>query len=70
MTHELESVRDHCRATGLTGRLKTALMALGPDDQRLAPQQLGAVDRFDTRGLATTADGIPTAVFEAASTDA
>jgi SAM-dependent methyltransferase len=49
-------VRDHYRATGLTERLKTALAALGPEDQRLTPQQLGALDQFHTRGLTATAE--------------
>jgi SAM-dependent methyltransferase len=53
---DLHSVRDHYRATGLTERLKTALAALGPGDQRLTPEQLAALDQFHTRGLAATAD--------------
>ena len=56
MTDVLEGVRDHYRATGLTERLKRALMALGPEDQRLTPQQLGTLDQFHTRGLAATAE--------------
>jgi ubiquinone/menaquinone biosynthesis C-methylase UbiE len=56
MTDVLDGVRDHYRATGLTERLKTALTALGPDDQRLTPQQLGALDQFHTRGLAATVE--------------
>ena len=53
---DLDGVRDHYRATGLTERLKTALAALGPEDLTLTPQQLGALDQFHTRGLAATAD--------------
>jgi ubiquinone/menaquinone biosynthesis C-methylase UbiE len=49
-------VRDHYRSSGLTERLKTALAALGPEDQRLTPQQLGSLDQFHTRGLAATAE--------------
>jgi sarcosine/dimethylglycine N-methyltransferase len=56
MTDGLDAVRDHYRATGLTERLKTALAALGPEDQRLTPRQLGALDQFHTRGLAATAE--------------
>lgn len=56
MTDDLDSVRDHYRATGLTGRLKTALTAFGPDQQRLAPEQLAALDQFHTRGLAATVE--------------
>src|SRR6516165_6093893 len=56
MTDVLDGVRDHYRATGLTERLKTALTALGPTEQRLTPQQLAALDQFHTRGLAATAE--------------
>jgi SAM-dependent methyltransferase len=56
MTDALDGVRDHYRATGLTERLKIALMVLGPQDQRLTPHQLGALDQFHTRGLAATAE--------------
>jgi sarcosine/dimethylglycine N-methyltransferase len=56
MTDVLDGVRDHYRATGLTERLKTALLALGPEDQRLTPEQLGALDQFHTRGLAATTE--------------
>jgi SAM-dependent methyltransferase len=56
MTDVLDGVRDHYRASGLVERLKTALTAFGPDEQRLAPQQLAALDQFHTRGLAATAE--------------
>src|ERR1700733_3688613 len=56
MTDVLDGVRDHYRATGLAGRLKAALAVFGPDDQRLKPEQLGALDQFHTRGLAATAE--------------
>jgi sarcosine/dimethylglycine N-methyltransferase len=56
MTDVLDDVRHHYGAAGLTERLKTALMALGPEDQRLTPEQLGALDQFHTRGLAATAE--------------
>ena len=56
MTNALDSVRDHYRATGLTERLKTALAALGPDDQRLPPELLASLDQFHTRGLTATAE--------------
>src|SRR5260370_30492951 len=56
MSDVLDGVRDHYRSPGLTERLKTALAALGPDDQRLTPEQLGALDQFHTRGLAATAE--------------
>ena len=56
MTDILDGVRDHYRASGLTERLKTALRAFGPDEQRLTPLQLATLDQFHTRGLAATAE--------------
>ncbi|MGH7120528.1 MAG: class I SAM-dependent methyltransferase, partial [Acetobacteraceae bacterium] len=56
MTDILDDVRDHYRATGLTERLKTALMAFGPEDQLLTLEQLSALDQFHTSGLAATAE--------------
>ena len=56
MTDVLDGVREHYRATGLTERLKTALAAFGPAEQRLTPQQLAALDQFHTRGLAATTE--------------
>src|SRR5215469_9501791 len=56
MTNGLDGVRNHYRATGLTERLKTALTVLGPADQQLTPQQLGALDQSHTRGLAATTE--------------
>ena len=56
MTDVLDGVRDHYRATGLVDRLKTALTAFGPDEQRLTPQQLATLDQFHTRGLAATVE--------------
>jgi sarcosine/dimethylglycine N-methyltransferase len=47
MIDVLDGVRDHYRATGLTERLKTALAAIGPEDQQLTPQQLAALDQLD-----------------------
>jgi sarcosine/dimethylglycine N-methyltransferase len=56
MTDVLDGVRDHYRATGLIERLKTVLSVLGPEDQRLAPAQLSALDHFHTRGLVATGE--------------
>lgn len=56
MTDVMDGVRDHYRATGLIDRLKTALAALGPEDQPLSVKQLAALDHFHTRGLAATAE--------------
>jgi sarcosine/dimethylglycine N-methyltransferase len=67
MTDVHDGVRDHYRATGLTERLKAALKALGPEDQRLTPEQLGALDQFHTRGLAATAEPAKLAEISAES---
>src|SRR5580704_2472604 len=56
MNDALDGVRAHYRATGLTERLKTALAVFGPEEQRLSPQQLAALDHFHTRGIAASAD--------------
>ena len=56
MSDAFDGVRDHYRATSLTERLKLALAVFGPDDRRLTPQQLAALDQFHTRGLAATAE--------------
>src|SRR6266850_4014450 len=56
MTDVLDGVRDHYRASGLTERLRTALTAFGPDEQRLTPLQLATLDQFHTRGLAATVE--------------
>lgn len=65
MTSDLDRVRDHYGATGLTGRLKTALAVFGPEDQRLKPEQLATLDQFHTRGLAATAELANLAVITA-----
>ena len=56
MIDVLDDVRDHYRATGLTARLKTALLAFGPEDRHLTPQELANLDQFHTRGLAATVE--------------
>ena len=56
MIDVLDEVREHYRATGLTQRLKKALEAFGPEDRRLTPEQLSALDQFHIRGLAATAE--------------
>jgi ubiquinone/menaquinone biosynthesis C-methylase UbiE len=52
----IDGVRDHYGAAGLTERLKAALASFGLEQQRLAPQQLAALDQFHTRGLQATAE--------------
>lgn len=56
MTDLLDGVRDHYRAVGLIERLKATLAALGPEERPLAPEQMGGLDQFHTRGLAATAE--------------
>ena len=56
MTGALDGVREHYRATGLTGQLKIALTVPGPEDRPLTPRKLGVLGHFYTRGLAATAD--------------
>lgn len=56
MTELLERVRDHYGSTGLTDRLKLALLAQWPESPTLTPQQLAPLDQFHTRGLAATAE--------------
>jgi ubiquinone/menaquinone biosynthesis C-methylase UbiE len=51
-----DPVHDHYRPTGLVERLKSALSAFGPEDLRLMPHQLAAMDQFHTRGLAATVE--------------
>jgi sarcosine/dimethylglycine N-methyltransferase len=65
MTDIVDDGRDHYRATGLTERLKAALAAFGPEEQRLTPQQLAGLDQFHTRGLAATAELSKLAVIAA-----
>jgi SAM-dependent methyltransferase len=54
MNDVLERVRDHYDAVGLTERLKTALAAFGPEEQKLTPRQLAGIDQFHTRGYPAT----------------
>src|SRR5579871_5613881 len=56
MNDMMDGVRDHYRATGLTGRLQAALSVFGPDNRRLTSEQLAPLDQFHTRGLAATAE--------------
>lgn len=52
----LDGISGHYRAAGLVPRLKTALAALGPEDQKLQPERISAMDQFHTRGLEATAE--------------
>ena len=66
MTDLLERVRDHYRATGLTDRLRSALLAYGPEHQQLTPGQLATLDQFHLRGAAATAEIAELAAITAA----
>jgi ubiquinone/menaquinone biosynthesis C-methylase UbiE len=56
MTDTLADLRDRYGSAGLVGRLKAALVVLGPEERRLTPQDLAGLDQFHTRGLAATAE--------------
>ncbi len=56
MPDEIDNVRNHYRAAGLVDRLKAALAVFGPEDRRLTPARLAALDQFHTLGLAATAE--------------
>jgi sarcosine/dimethylglycine N-methyltransferase len=56
VSDEFDGVREHYRATGLTERLRNALLALGPEERRLVPHELAPLDQFHTRGLAATVE--------------
>lgn len=56
MTDILDDVKSHYAPAGLTDRLKAALAVFGPEERRLTPRQLAALDQFHTRGLQATAE--------------
>ena len=56
MTDELEDVRAHYRATGLTDRLKVALSSFGSEEKTLHAHELATLDQFHTRGMAATVE--------------
>ncbi len=56
MTDTLTKVREHYSATGLTGRIKSALGAIASEEQTLTVAQLAALDQFHTRGILATAE--------------
>src|SRR5580700_10209037 len=56
MTDTTTKVREHYRATGLTGRIKSALATITPEDQPLTVAQLAPLDQFHTRGILATAE--------------
>jgi len=56
MTDTNTKVREHYSATGLTGRLKSALATIAPEEQTLTVAQLAPLDQFHTRGILATAE--------------
>jgi SAM-dependent methyltransferase len=56
MTDTATRVIDHYSASGLTGRIKSVLATITPDDQTLTVAQLAPLDQFHTRGILATAD--------------
>lgn len=49
-------VREHYSATGLTGRIKSALATIALEEQTLTVAQLAPLDQFHTRGIHATAE--------------
>jgi cyclopropane fatty-acyl-phospholipid synthase-like methyltransferase len=56
MTDLISKVREHYSATGLTNRIKAALMAIAPETQALTVAQLAPLDQFHTRGILATSE--------------
>ena len=48
--------REHYSATGLTGRIQSALAALAPEGQMLTVAQLALLDQLHLRGILATSD--------------
>jgi hypothetical protein len=51
MTTTTARVREHYAALGLIDRIKRALEAIAPNDQRLTVAQLAPLDQFHMRGI-------------------
>lgn len=56
MTDINTKVREHYAATGLTGRIKSALATIAGEGQTLTVAQLAPLDQFHTRGILATAE--------------
>jgi len=56
MTGTTTRVREHYSAASLTGRIKSALAAVTPEDQPLTVAQLAPLDQFHIRGILATAE--------------
>jgi Methylase involved in ubiquinone/menaquinone biosynthesis len=56
MTKTTTKMREHYSAASLTGRIKSALATVAPDDQTLTVAQLAPLDQFHIRGILATAE--------------
>ena len=56
MTDTTEIARAHYNATGLTARIREALVQIAPEEQRLTVADLAPMDQFHTRGMLATKD--------------
>jgi SAM-dependent methyltransferase len=64
MTDTTTKVREHYSAAGLTDRIKSALVAITPEDQTLSVAQLAPLDQFHLRGALATSELANAAVIE------
>jgi len=64
MTGTTTRVREHYSAASLTGRIKSALAAVTPEDQPLTVAQLAPLDQFHIRGILATAELVSAAEVE------
>jgi SAM-dependent methyltransferase len=66
-TDTTAKVRDHYKATGLAGRIQSALATMAPENQTLTIAQLAPLDQFHTRGIVATAELAQAAGIEAST---
>ncbi len=56
MTDTTTEVREHCSPTDLTGRIKSALATITPQEETFTVAQLAPLGQFHTRGILATAE--------------
>jgi ubiquinone/menaquinone biosynthesis C-methylase UbiE len=56
MTDTIDMARAHYNATGLTARIKNALLKIAPETAQLKISDIAALDQFHTRGMLATRD--------------
>lgn len=56
MIDTIPKVREHYSSTGLTDRIKSALITIVPDEQPLTVDELAPLDQFHIRGMLATAE--------------